>query len=168
MTTHVLILCTHNSARSILAEAMLNHLARRCGRDVSAHSAGSSPRGSVNPFAIEALQAAGIDTRGLCSKSWEAFACTDAPPISIVVTVCDDAAGEACPAFRAPSARPPVRVHWSYADPSVAVGGDEAKRTMFELTRQAMGYRMRQLLELPLETMDRDALEAALRAIGHS
>lgn len=168
MTTHVLILCTHNSARSILAEAMLNHLGRRCGRDVRAHSAGSAPRGRVNPFALEALEAAGIDVRGLHSKSWDDFVRADAPPISIVVTVCDDAAAEACPVFRAPPGRSPVRVHWRYVDPSTAVGGDEAKRTMFELTRQAMGYRMRQLLDLPLETMDRDALDAALQTIGHS
>lgn len=168
MTTHVLILCTHNSARSILAEAMLNHLARSCSRDVRAHSAGSAPRGCVNPFAIEALEAAGVDVRGLHSKSWEEFARADAPPISIVVTVCDDAAAETCPVFRAPSGRRPVTVHWRYADPSAAPGGDDGRRTMFELTRQAMGYRMRQLLDLPLETMDRDALDAALQAIGHS
>ena len=99
MTIHVLILCTHNSARSVLAEGMLNHWAAKLGKDVRAHSAGSAPSGRINPFAIEALSAASIDTSGYRSKSWDEFSAEGAPPLSIVITVCDSAAAETCPVF---------------------------------------------------------------------
>ena len=171
MTRHVLILCTHNSARSVLAEGMLNHWATRLGRDVRAHSAGSAPSGRVNPFALEALANAGIDTTAYRSKSWDEFARSGAPPLAIVITVCDSAAAETCPLFVGANDGPdgqPVKVHWGYPDPSRAEGGDEGKRRAFELTRQALGYRMLQLLALPLETLDRVALQAALAAIGRS
>lgn len=167
MTVHVLILCTHNSARSALAEGMLNHWAARLGRDVRAHSAGSAPGGRINPFAIEALQNAGVDTAALRSKSWDEFAAAGAPPLRIVITVCDSAAAEACPAFFGGGGQP-VKVHWGYPDPSNAEGGDAGKRRAFELTRQAIGYRMLQLLALPLETMDHEALRAALAGVGRS
>jgi arsenate reductase len=166
MTRHVLVLCTHNSARSVLAEALLNHWAVRLGKDVKAHSAGSAPSGRLNPFALEVLQHAGIDTSGYRSKSWDEFSADGAPPLSIVITVCDSAAAEQCPAFFGGSGRSPARVHWGYADPSDAEGGDEGKRRAFELTRQAMGYRMLQLLQLPLETMGRAELEQALADIA--
>ena len=152
MTTHILILCTHNSARSVLAEGMLNHWARQLGRDVRAHSAGSAPSGRLNPLAIEALSAAGIDTAGYRSKSWDEFTTAAAPPLSIVITVCDSAAAETCPVFHGGAAGQPVRIHWGYPDPSHAEGGEEGKRRAFELTRQAIGYRMLQLLALPLGT----------------
>jgi arsenate reductase len=168
MTTNVLILCTHNSARSVLAEAMLNHWARKLGNDVRAFSAGSAPSGRVNPFALEALRIAGVDTAGMRSKSWDEFGRDGAPPLSIVITVCDSAAAETCPVFFGGSASEPVKVHWSYPDPSCAEGGDEGKRRAFELTRQAIGYRVLQLLALPLERMEREALRAALLAIGNS
>ncbi len=168
MTTHVLILCTHNSARSVLGEGMLNHLAARLRRDVRAHSAGSAPSGRVNPFAIEALRNAGVDTSGCRSKSWDEFSRADAPPLSIVITVCDSAAAETCPVFCGGTGGAPAKVHWGYPDPSHAEGGDEGRRRAFELTRQALGYRMLQLLALPLETMDRAALQAALAGIGRS
>jgi arsenate reductase len=168
MTVHVLILCTHNSARSVLSEGMLNHLAARLGRDVRAHSAGSAPSGRLNPFALQALNAAGIDTTGYHSKSWDAFTQPDAPPLSIVITVCDSAAAETCPVFFGGAGQQPVKVHWGYPDPSNAEGGDVGKARAFELTRQAIGYRMLQLLALPLETMDRAVLQAALVAIGQS
>ena len=168
MTVHVLILCTHNSARSVLSEGMLNHLAARLGRDVRAHSAGSAPSGRLNPFALQALNAAGIDTTGVHSKSWDAFTQPDAPPLSIVITVCDSAAAETCPVFFGGAGQQPVKVHWGYPDPSNAEGGDAGKARAFELTRQAIGYRMLQLLALPLEAMDRDTLQAALVAIGQS
>lgn len=168
MTTHVLILCTHNSARSVLGEAMLNHLAARLGCDVKAHSAGSAPSGRINPFALEALANAGIDTTGVRSKSWDEFSADGAPPLSIVITVCDSAAAETCPVFFAGTGGTPVKVHWGYPDPSNAEGGDTGRRRAFELTRQALGYRLLQLLALPLETMDRPALQAALAAIGKS
>jgi arsenate reductase len=167
MTTHVLILCTHNSARSVLAEGMLEHLARRLGKDVRAHSAGSAPSGRLNPFALEALANAGVDTAGCRSKSWDEFTSRDAPPLSIVITVCDSAAAETCPVFFGGSGQP-VKVHWGYPDPSNAEGGDEGKRRAFELTRQAIGYRMLQLLLLPLEQLDRAQLQRALEEIGRS
>ena len=167
MTTHVLILCTHNSARSVLSEGMLNHLARQRGLDVKAHSAGSAPSGRLNPFALEALQNAGIDTTGYRSKSWDEFTSADAPPLSIVITVCDSAASETCPVFFGGQGQP-VKVHWGYPDPSNAQGDDAGKRRAFELTRQAIGYRMLQLLQLPLQAMSRDELSAALARIGRS
>jgi arsenate reductase len=168
MTTHILILCTHNSARSVLSEGMLNHLAARLGRDVKAHSAGSAPSGRINPFALEVLENAGIDTRAFRSKSWDEFSREGAPPLSIVITVCDSAAAETCPVFFGGPGGQPVKVHWGYPDPSNAEGGDEGRRRAFELTRQAIGYRMLQLLALPLASMDRPALQAALIEIGRS
>ena len=167
MTVHILILCTHNSARSVLSEGMLNHLARQRGLDVKAHSAGSAPSGRLNPFALEALQNAGIDTTGYRSKSWDEFTSPDAPPLSIVITVCDSAAAETCPVFFGGQGQP-VKVHWGYPDPSNAEGGDEGKRRAFELTRQAIGYKMLQLLSLPLTTLPRDALAQALHDIARS
>ncbi|WP_298828202.1 arsenate reductase ArsC [uncultured Piscinibacter sp.] len=168
MTVHVLILCTHNSARSVLGEGMLNHLSARLAKDVKAHSAGSAPSGRINPFALEALANAGIDTSGCRSKSWDEFSRDGAPPLSIVITVCDSAAAESCPVFTGGGSGQPVKVHWGYPDPSNAEGGDEGKRRAFELTRQAIGYRMLQLLALPLDRMDRQALKAALETIGRS
>jgi len=162
MTAHVLILCTHNSARSVLAEAMLRHWARRLGRDVQGHSAGSTPSGRVNPLALEVLAAAGIDAGAPRSKSWEEFAAPGAPALAAVITVCDSAAKESCPYF----AGAPVLVHWGYPDPSQAEGGAETRRAAFDLTRQALGYRMLQLLALPIETMDAAALRSALQAIA--
>ena len=167
MTTHVLVLCTHNSARSVLAEGMLNHLARQAGKDVRAHSAGSAPKGQINPFALEVLHQAGVDTTGYRSKSWDEFTTSDAPPLSIVITVCDSAAAEACPVFFGGQGQP-VKGHWGYPDPSNAAGGEEGKRRAFELTRQAIGYRMLQLLQLPLDTMDKPQLQQALIRISQS
>jgi arsenate reductase len=169
MTTHILILCTHNSARSVLAEAMLEHWARRLGRDVVAHSAGSAPSGRVHPFALEALHRAGIATEGLRSKSWDEFATAGAPPLDIVITVCDSAAAETCPLFHDRAGEHPVKVHWGVPDPSNAEGGgDDGRGRAFELTRQALGYRMLQLLALPLQTIDRAALRSALDDIARS
>ncbi|MGA0609722.1 arsenate reductase ArsC [Caldimonas sp. KR1-144] len=160
MTAHVLILCTHNSARSVLAETMLNHWARRLGRDVRAHSAGSAPSGRVNPHALAALERAGIDTAGVRSKNWDEFAAPDAPRMRIVITVCDQAAAEQCPFW--PGS--PVKMHWGYPDPSNAAEAD--KPQAFELTRQAIGYRMLQLLQLPIDTMSDAELQAALDEIA--
>jgi arsenate reductase len=143
---------------------MLGHWARRLGRDVQAHSAGSAPSGRVNPLALAVLQRAGVDTAGFHSKSWDAFATADAPRMRVVITVCDSAAGEACPVW--PGS--PVRVHWGYPDPS-SVQGDEATRMQaFELTRQAIGYRMLQLLALPIDSLSDDELRAALAAIAQA
>ncbi|WP_213298072.1 arsenate reductase ArsC [Paraburkholderia sacchari] len=164
MTTNILILCTHNSARSVLGEAMLNHWASKLGRDVRAFSAGSAPSGRLSPFAVEVLTQADIDVSGYRSKSWDEFAGSDAPAMRIVITVCDSAAADTCPYW--PGG--PVKVHWGYADPSVASGGDEGKRVAFELTRQAIGYRMLQLLALPLDAMKDEDLQRALTAISES
>jgi arsenate reductase len=168
MTLHVLILCTHNSARSVLAEGMLNHLARKMGRNVQAHSAGSAPSGRLNPFALDVLSNAGVDTRGFRSKSWDEFTGDSGISLSIVITVCDSAAAETCPIFSGQTTHPPIKVHWSYPDPSSAEGGDEGKRRAFELTRQAIGYRMMQLLLLPLESIDPETLKLELARIGRS
>lgn len=163
MTTNILILCTHNSARSVLSEGMLNHWARKLGKDVRAFSAGSSPSGRINPYAIEALQAAGVDTSSYRSKSWDEFAAPDAPQMRAVITVCDSAAQEVCPYWPGT----PVKVHWGYSDPSNAAGGDDAKRQAFELTRQAIAYRMLQLVQLDgLEDMSNDELQAHLQQIS--
>lgn len=167
MTTHILILCTHNSARSVLAEGMLNHWAHVLGQDVKAHSAGSAPKGQVNPVALEVLQAAGVETKGFRSKSWNEFTTADAPPLSIVITVCDSAAAEACPVFFGGQGQP-VKAHWGYPDPSNAGGGPQGQRQAFELTRQAFGYRMLQLLQLPLPRLGKPALEQALAQIARS
>ncbi len=168
MTVHVLILCTHNSARSVLAEAMLNHWAGRLGKDVEAHSAGSAPSGRINPLAIEALRLAGVSIEAYRSKSWDEFTAPGAPPLSLVVTVCDNAAAEACPIFHAPDGTAPVTVHWGYPDPSDVPGGEAGKRSAFEMTRQAIGYRMLQLLALPLQRLRSTELQAALREIGRN
>jgi len=165
MTTHILFVCTYNSARSVLAESMLNHWAARLGRDVRAHSAGSAPSGRVSPLALEALDAAGIATERLRSKGWDEFAMPDAPRLTAVITVCDSAAGEACPLFHGRGDTAPARAHWGYPDPSGAP--DATRAQAFELTRQALGYRMLQLLALPLTAMSRTELQAALLDIGH-
>lgn len=161
MTTNVLILCTHNSARSVLSEGMLNHWAKKLGKDVRAYSAGSAPSGRLNPFALEVLTNADVDVSSYRSKSWDEFVGAGAPEMRIVITVCDNAASEQCPYW--PGS--PVKIHWGYADPSNAAGGDAGKRLAFELTRQAIGYRMLQLLQLPLETMDNKDLQQALTDI---
>ena len=162
MTTNVLFLCTHNSARSVLSEGMLNHWAQMLNKDVRAYSAGSAPSGRINPFALEALANAGMDTKGYHSKSWDAFVADGAPQMRVVITVCDSAAAEPCPYW--PGS--PVKVHWGYADPSNAPGGDAGKRHAFEITRQAIGYRMLQLLALPLDTLSNAELQAQLERIS--
>ena len=162
MTINVLILCTHNSARSVLAEGMLNHWAQKLGKDVRAFSAGSAPSGRINPQAIEVLGTAGVDTTYCRSKSWDEFVGDQAPTMRVVITLCDTAAAEACPYW--PGS--PVQVHWGYADPSAAP--DATRGAAFELTRQAIGYRMLQLLNLPIQTMKNAGLQAALNAISVS
>jgi arsenate reductase len=156
VTTNLLILCTHNSARSVLGEGMLNHWAGKLDRDVRAFSAGSAPKGEVHPLALQCLAAAGVDTRNLRSKSWDEFAVPSAPRMHAVITVCDSAAAETCPYW--PGS--PVKVHWGYPDPSRAAEPD--RRRAFELTREAIGYRVLQLLALPLASLDDRQLQAAL------
>lgn len=159
---NILILCTHNSARSVLAEAMLNHWARRLGKDVHAFSAGSAPSGRINPLAIDVLRAAGIPTNGYRSKSWDEFSAVGAPTMDVVITVCDSAAAEVCPVW--PGG--PVKVHWGYADPSSTIGSEQQKRAAFELTRQAIGYRMLALLQHPTDSLDKAGLEGLVHSLA--
>jgi arsenate reductase len=112
------------------------------------------------------LRLAGVDASACRSKSWDEFSRAGAPPLSIVITVCDSAAAESCPLFTGQADQQPLKVHWGYPDPSNAEGGDEGKRRAFELTRQAIAYRMLQLLALPLATLDRAALKSALDQIA--
>jgi arsenate reductase len=160
MATNVLILCTHNSARSVLAEGMLNHWAKQLGSDVQAFSAGSAPSGRINPFALDALKGAGVDTSGYRSKSWDEFVGAGAPQMRVVITVCDSAAAETCPYW--PGS--PVQVHWAYADPSRAP--DATRAHAFEATRRSLSDRMKRLVELPLQTMGNAELEQALLEIA--
>lgn len=162
MTTNVLILCTHNAARSILAEAMLNHWARRLHKDVCAYSAGSRPRGSVDADALAVLRAADVETTGLHPKNWYELVGAGVPSMRIVITACDSAAMEVCPT----QPLSPVRVHWGYPDPSKIVVPDRA--AAFEATRQSLSDRMLTLLELPLQRMSDADLEDALTYIGKS
>ena len=161
MTTNILVLCTHNSARSVLAEGLLNHWAKKLGKDVQAFSAGSAPSGRVNPFALESLTRAGVSVAGTRSKSWDEFTGDQAPVMRVVITVCDSAAAETCPYW--PGS--PVKVHWGYADPS-RVHGDEAKRLAFDSTRDAIEGRMRALLQLPLDDLNNGDLQQALNALA--
>ena len=160
MTTNILILCTHNSARSVLAEAMLNHWASKLGKDVRAYSAGSTPSGRINPHALQVLREAMVTVDGVRSKSWDEFTDNAAPLMRIVITVCDNAAAEQCPYW--PGS--PVEAHWGYPDPSNAPEAE--KHAAFALTREAIGYRMLQLLLLPLDTMSDTDLQKALLAIS--
>ncbi len=164
MAINVLILCTHNSARSVLAEGMLNHLAQKNQIAVRAFSAGSSPSGKVNPFALQVLRDADVAIADARSKSWDEFTLPGAPPMRVVITVCDQAAAEACPFW--PGA--PVQSHWGYPDPSKAEGSEEDRVRAFELTRQALAYKLLQLLMLPLESLDDAALRQRLQQIAES
>lgn len=152
----ILVLCTGNSCRSILAEVLLNDLG--AGR-VAACSAGSQPNGDVNQGALRKLQQEGHETAGLSSKSWDEFSGPGAPQIDIVITVCDSAAGESCPLW--PGA--PVKVHWGIPDPAHAVG--DAVAPAFEVAYRQLRTRIEQLLEVPLESMDRRHWKDALQRI---
>ncbi|ODS67808.1 MAG: low molecular weight phosphatase family protein [Burkholderiales bacterium 66-5] len=161
MTTNVLILCTHNSARSVLSEGMLNHWAKELGTDVRAYSAGSAPSGRINPMAIDVLQSAGIDASGYRSKSWDEFTGDAASAMRVVITVCDSAAQETCPYW--PGS--PVKIHWGYPDPSNVGTTDAEKRAAFESTRLAIGERMQKLAAVPFDALNDVQLRAALEAI---
>lgn len=155
---NVLFLCTGNSARSILAETLLNHWGQ--GR-FRGFSAGSFPKGQVHPLAIELLQWTELPTEGLRSKSWDEFAAPDAPPIDFVITVCDNAAGEACPIWPGK----PMTAHWGVPDPA-AVEGDAEKGAAFRRTLAELEARIKLFLSIPIESLDRLALQQAVRGIG--
>jgi arsenate reductase (thioredoxin) len=166
-TLNILYLCTHNSARSILAEALTNHLG--AGR-FRGFSAGSSPRehgngsGGPHPLGLQALREAGISTQGLSSKSWDEFAHADAPKMDLVVTVCDNAANEPCPWF----AGAPATAHWGYADPSAGDGSDAVKLEAFRGTLQALRERIELLMQLPAEKLQASQLQASARELATS
>ncbi|WP_108471630.1 arsenate reductase ArsC [Rhodanobacter thiooxydans] len=152
----VLFICTGNSARSILSEATLNHLG--AGR-FAAFSAGSRPTGRVHPQAIEELKARGIATEGLASKSWDRFTEAGAPPLDIVITVCDNAASETCPVLFGDF----VRSHWGLPDPAAQ---DTDIAAAFRRAHRLIERRITALLQLPVETMGRDELQQTLDRIG--
>ena len=156
---HVLFICTHNSARSILAEGLLNHLGR--GR-FRAFSAGSQPRGSVHPLALETLQRLHIPGDGHRSKDWAEFARPEAPALDFVFTVCDNAAGEVCPVWPGQ----PMTAHWGVADPAAFRGTAEQEEQMFWDTSLILKRRIELMLALPLASLDRMSLQREVSDIG--
>ena len=155
----VLVLCTGNSARSILGEALFNELG---AGQITAFSAGSKPKGVPHPGALRLLARKGIDTAPFRSKSWLEFTGPDAPEIDLAITVCGNAAGEACPVFPGT----PLRAHWGLPDPADLTGTEAEVDAAFEETWRLLDMRMRALLALDLEHMDRAAAQAAIAAIG--
>jgi arsenate reductase len=158
MTT-ILVLCTGNSARSILGEALLN--TKGAGR-ITAYSAGSQPKGAPHPGALRLLGRMGIDTSAFRSKSWDEFAAPGAPAIDIAITVCGNAAGEACPLY----AGAPVRAHWGLPDPADVTGSEAEVDAAFAETWRLLEVRVQALLALPFETMAAAERKAALDDIG--
>ena len=158
-TYNVLVLCTGNSARSILGEVLFNALGK--GKYI-AHSAGSKPVGRVNPYALELLQLQGFDTSLLRSKSWDEFAVPGAPEIDFIFTVCDSAAGEVCPIWPGK----PATAHWGIPDPAGVEGGDEAKRVAFRKAYEQLARRIQLFMSLPVESLDRLTLKQKLAEIG--
>ena len=157
----VLFLCTGNSARSILAEAILN---RSGGGRFVGYSAGSHPNGRVNPHALELLQRLGFPVDGLRSKAWDEFAVLDAAPLDFVFTVCDNAAGEACPVWPGQ----PMTAHWGLPDPAAVEGSELDKANAFRETFRALERRINLFTALPIASLDRLALGAQLRDIGRA
>jgi len=157
----VLFLCTGNSARSILAEAILNRLG--AGR-FRAHSAGSFPKGAVHPLALDLLQRDNYPTAALRSKSWDEFATADAPPLDFVFTVCDQAAGEACPVWPGQ----PMTAHWGLPDPAAVDGTPAEQGLAFADTYRRLERRIGAFVNLPLASLDRMALQRRLVAIGEA
>jgi protein-tyrosine-phosphatase len=156
---NVLFLCTGNSARSILAESLLNNLGK--GRFL-AFSAGSHPAGQVNPFALQLLEKNHFPTDALRSKPWDEFAHADAPRLDFVITVCDKAAGEVCPVWPGQ----PMNAHWGIPDPAAAEGSDEVKRHAFVDAMNQLQRRVCMFVSLPFEKLDRIKLQQAVREIG--
>ncbi len=156
---NVLFLCTGNSARSILAESILNQMGK--GR-FHAFSAGSHPSGSVNPFATELLKQQGFPINELRSKSWDEFAATDAPALDFVFTVCDNAAGEVCPIWPGQ----PMTAHWGINDPAAVEGDEATKRNAFSLAFRLLNRRISLLVSLPINKLDAMSLKSELDIIG--
>jgi protein-tyrosine-phosphatase len=158
---NVLFLCTHNSARSVIAECVLNRLG--AGK-FQAFSAGSQPRGAVHPYAVDMLQKNGYDITGLRSKSWDEFAAPGAPRMDFVFTVCDDAANEVCPVWPGQ----PMTAHWGLPDPSAAGGTEAEKRLAFASTHRMLYQRIGIFVNLPIASLDKLALKRKLDEIGET
>ena len=158
-TFNVLFLCTGNTARSILAEALLNAMA---GTRFRGFSAGSHPKGTVNPYAIELLQKNRLPTQDLRSKSWNEFAQPGAPQLDFVFTVCDNAAGEVCPVWPGQ----PMTAHWGMDDPAAVEGSDEQKRRAFFKAYTELSHRLSIFVSLPMDKLDRLSLQKRLDEIG--
>lgn len=158
-TYNVLFLCTGNSARSILAEAILN---KEGGGRFKAYSAGSMPTGRVDPNALPLVQALGFEPGGFRSKSWDEFATPDAPRLDFIFTVCDNAAGEVCPIWPGK----PMTAHWGVPDPAAVTGSEVEKAAAFAETARQLGNRIRLFLALPLSSIDAMTLQARLNTIG--
>jgi arsenate reductase len=156
---NVLFLCTGNSARSILAESLLNQ--RGHGR-FHAYSAGSHPVGRVNPYALDLLRELGHPLEGLRSKSWDEFAVPGAPRLDFIFTVCDSAAGEVCPLWPGQ----PITAHWGIADPAAVTGSDADKRKAFDEARRILDRRISLFVSLPLQSLEGPALQERLSRIG--
>jgi len=160
---NVLFLCTHNSARSIMAEAILNNLSVGKGR-FRAFSAGSMPAAKPNPLALEQIKRTGFPADALRSKNWDEFAAPGAPRLDFVFTVCDNAAKEVCPVWPGQ----PMSAHWGLPDPSLVEGSDEAKRRAFSETFRHLTNRINLFVSLPMEKLDRMSLQKKLDDIGKS
>lgn len=158
-TYNVLFLCTGNSARSILAEAILRHEGER---RFNAYSAGSQPKGEVHPFALNLLAGLSLDVGFARSKSWDEFAVPDAPRMDFVFTVCDSAADEACPVWPGQ----PMTAHWGIPDPAAAEGSDAERHLAFAEAYRQLSNRISAFLSLPLSSIDRMSLQTRLREIG--
>ncbi len=158
-TYNVLFLCTGNSARSIMAEAMLNTVSN--GR-FRAYSAGSHPNGTVNPYAIEQIKSTGYAADNLRSKSWDEYAAPDAPKMDFIITVCDNAAGEVCPIWPGQ----PVSAHWGFEDPAAAIGSEDEKRAVFSKVAKQIHGRVVLLNSLPIATLEKTAIKREMDAIG--
>jgi arsenate reductase len=157
---NVLVLCTGNSARSIMAEALINTMG--FGR-FRAYSAGSFPTGTVNPFAIEQIAKLDYPLDKLRSKSWDEFAQTDAPQMDFIITVCDKAAGEVCPVWPGQ----PISAHWGFEDPAAVEGSDEVKRRAFAKTFRHIMNRVQVFVNLPLALLEKSAIKHEMDKIGH-
>lgn len=160
-TYNVLVLCTGNSARSIMAEALINTMS---GTRFKAYSAGSQPTGSVHPLATQLVQHIGYPSSELRSKSWDEYAVPTAPHMDFVITVCDNAAGEVCPVWPGH----PVSAHWGFEDPAAVPGTDEDKLRAFERVFRQIRARVQLFASLPLATLDRTAIKREMDQIGRS
>jgi protein-tyrosine-phosphatase len=158
---NVLFLCTHNSARSIIAECVMNRI--DSGK-FKAYSAGSQPSGKVHPMALDLLRRLRYDTAGLRSKPWEEFTAPDAPELDFVFTVCDDAADEVCPVWPGQ----PMTAHWGVPDPSRATGNEAERALAFADTHRMLGQRIGIFVSLPLRSLDKLSLQRRLDAIGRA